>query len=84
VDIITEISPYSEELPSRIHGPQELKNSLRDLCEEYKDIFNKALNTIPADVEPLSVIYDKVGWERHANRLPARSMSTNKQQEVSA
>jgi hypothetical protein len=55
VDIIEELKPYSEELPSKIYGSPELQDSLRHLCQEYNDIFNKALNKIPADVEPLSI-----------------------------
>jgi hypothetical protein len=37
----------------------------------------------PANVPPLHFTYDKVMWERSANRLPARPMSIAKQQDLS-
>jgi len=83
MDLVPEVSSSPDNLPTQIMGPPSLQEALKTLCVEYTDIFNKVLQKIPAAVEPLTFEYDAIQWNRHANRLPARTMSTDKQQEVS-
>jgi hypothetical protein len=59
-----------------------MKRKLRELCEEYADIFSRSVKADPASVSAMMLDVDKTEWERPFNRLPARPQSSANQEEI--
>jgi len=77
-----EIEQESMLLPE-LHGSQELKTRLKQLCIKYKDIFSTKLQKEPADVPPFEIHCDKPEiWASNKNRLPPRIQTASKQEET--
>jgi hypothetical protein len=70
-------------LKVRIEGSASVQQKLKDLCREYKDIFSVKVKKEAADVPPLRYDYNKELWRAASNRLPARPISTEKQEALS-
>jgi hypothetical protein len=72
---------YNNDLPI-IQGSDTLQLNLKNLCEEFKDIFSKELMREPAKIPPLELIVDINKWERSENRLPPRKVGMIKDSEI--
>ena len=65
-----------------IQGSDTLQLNLKNLCEEYKDIFSRELMKEPAKIPPFELIVDIPKWERSENRLPPRKVGMIKDSEI--
>ncbi len=61
-----------------ITGSANLQESIRQLCNEYIDIFSPTVREEPARVPPLSMIVDKNKWKDKRNRLSPRFLTRDK------
>jgi hypothetical protein len=59
-----------------------MKRRLKELCEEYADIFSRSVKKDPASVSAMKLDVDKTEWERPFNRWPARPQSSANQDEI--
>ena len=59
-----------------------MKRRLKELCEEYADIFSRSVKADPASVSAMKLDVDKAEWERPFNRLPVRPQSSANQDEI--
>jgi hypothetical protein len=69
-------------IPTQIFGFDSMQSRLRELCEEYADIFSRSVKTNPASVTAMRLVVDKAEWERPFNRMPARPQSSENQEEI--
>jgi hypothetical protein len=46
-------------IPSQIYGSDSMKRRLRELCEEYADIFSRSVKVEPASVTVMKLDVDK-------------------------
>ena len=69
-------------IPTQIYGSDSMKRRLRELCEEYADIFSRSVKSDPASVSAMKLDVDKAEWELLFNRLPARPQSSANQEEI--
>ena len=66
-----------------IAGSTTLQDALRDIVEEFKDVFNVKLAEQPAQIrEPLELNVDITKWAQARNRTPPRPQSPAKQAEI--
>ena len=65
-----------------IRGPDALQTKIKQLLEEFKDIFCDKLNKEPAKLQPMTLSIDHTKWDAKRNRLPPRPFSTAKQKEI--
>lgn len=65
-----------------IEGPETLRNQLRALVLEFKDIHRSSVRKDPADIPPMELRIDVAKWETAVNRLPPRTQSKVKEEEL--
>ena len=65
-----------------ISGDDELQIKIRQLCEEFEDIFSNELPAEPADIPPFELDVDIKKWAVFRNRGPPRPQSVPKQTEL--
>lgn len=70
-----------EPLP-RIYGSESLQRGIRELCEEFKDIFSTSLRPEPALIPPMELNVDLDKWRDRKNSRPARLQTKAKQYET--
>jgi hypothetical protein len=61
------------------HGTPEFQAQLRDVCDQFSDVFRHSVRPEPALVPPMEFGFDLAEWEKATNRLPSRPMSPEKQ-----
>ena len=59
-----------------------LQQSLRNVCDKFKAVFNTKVNPIPADIKPMKLEVDEAIWHDRANAAPPRQHSATKHAEV--
>jgi hypothetical protein len=69
-------------IATQIYGSDSMQKRLRELCEEYADIFSRSIKADPASVTAMRMDVDKAEWERPFNKLPARPQSSANQEEI--
>ena len=56
---------------AEIQGDPDLQRKIRELCSEYHDIFCKLVRPTPANVPPMDLQNDLIGWAKAENsKLP--------------
>ena len=55
-----------------LHGPPELQDSIRQVCEEYRHLFSSVLKEQPAQVPPMELKVDQSKWNLPKNKRPYR------------
>jgi hypothetical protein len=65
-----------------IHGPPELQQRLRELINEYDEVFCETVKPKPARIPPMEIEIDQSKWKKNCNRGPPRPVSAPKEQEI--
>jgi len=65
-----------------LFGPSNLRERLKQLCTEYRDIISIKLNTEPANLPPLELKVEDAKWRVSSNQGPARHQTDQKNKEV--
>lgn len=73
-----------KELLKQIHiaGPPTLQSQIRDLVTEYSDIHAEAVRPEPANIPPMELKINMDKWNKPENRLPPRTQSKIKEDEL--
>jgi len=66
----------------QFEGTPALQDALRALCQEFIDIFDTAVRSLPAKVDAMVTAKDRSKWELPQNRLPQRNHSAEKQRAI--
>ena len=66
-----EEAPPSDVDACRVEGPSEFVKAMRDLIDEYQDIFASELKSV-AYLPPMEIKVDLVKWQVPANHQPPR------------
>ncbi len=66
----------------QFEGTPALQDALRALCQEFIDIFDTAVRSLPAKVDAMVIAIDRSKWELPQNRLPQRNNSAEKQRAI--
>ncbi len=64
------------------HGPRKLQEGLKNLVQEYQNVFQPVLSNNAARVEPYDFSVKLEVWERPENQLPPRKMDRTKDMEM--
>jgi hypothetical protein len=70
------------ELPTDIQGSDSFQSAVRQLLDEFRDVFSKTLSEEPARVTPLRLEVDHTRWHSSAARLPPRLQGAVKGKEI--
>ena len=65
-----------------IEGPPSLQQKIKELTEEFHDIFCIQVRAEPAMLPPMDFEVDEAKWRTTENRLPPRQQSAVKQDEI--
>ena len=65
-----------------VHGSPELQNNIRNLCDEFKDIFSEYVRVEPARIPPMEIQVDESKWLINKNRLPPRPQTEARQRAI--
>ena len=65
-----------------IEGSTEFRKKVRELAEEYNDVFSTTLPEQPANLPPFELIVDEAKWKHKRNRQPVRLQSVSNNEEI--
>jgi len=82
-DLIREVVADNEWTQVHIGGPPELRDKLRKLIREYKEIFRATVQKTPSSAfTPFKLDVDIEKWELPCNAGPARTMGREREEEL--
>ena len=68
------IQEHKPTIPTKIFGPEELREALKFLLMKYQDVFSKEVKSEAAKVSPMVIEVDLKLWQTSRNRLPPRRL----------
>ncbi len=74
--------PSSKGSAPLIEGPTTLQEKLHALLGEFNDIFSAELKPTPAKLTPMEIRVDTARWQSNKNRLPPRTQTRAKEEEI--
>jgi hypothetical protein len=70
------------DIPTQIYGSADFQSAIRQLCQDFVDLFCREVKSEPARFEPLKVDIDLNKWRISKNGSPPRPQSTEKMEET--
>ena len=69
-------------IPTRLHGSEEFKEKIRNVCRKHIKVFKREITQTPANIKPMEILVDEAKWNQLVKNRRYRIQSRPKQIEI--